>query len=204
MIGDEIRTITVSNALGVVKVDRPFGMSYSMYPIAEIQTDTVTGTAAVTCFATDTPRLYYGSAGAAASNVSLTLVNSAYTQVTETGASAANFLDTSDIAVGSRVRLASSGGSQAGTFSQNNRAPWETRTVNYVDTSTASFTVSEGFTSTNFADHPFSSAIWLELKGTTESDECSNRGLCDGEAGACKCFTGYTGAACGTQSSLAM
>jgi len=34
--------------------------------------------------------------------------------------------------------------------------------------------------------------------------ECSNRGICDRDAGVCKCFAGYTADACNLQSSLAL
>jgi hypothetical protein len=42
------------------------------------------------------------------------------------------------------------------------------------------------------------------VDGSTEAAVCSNRGLCDLGTGSCSCFTGYTGAACETQSVLAM
>lgn len=29
------------------------------------------------------------------------------------------------------------------------------------------------------------------IKGTTESEECSNRGMCDRDGGECLCFSGY-------------
>ena len=45
---------------------------------------------------------------------------------------------------------------------------------------------------------------YLGVKGTTESAECSNRGICDYGTGMCKCFGGYTGADCSTQNALAM
>lgn len=40
--------------------------------------------------------------------------------------------------------------------------------------------------------------------GTYENRVCSDRGLCDSTSGLCKCFPGYTGAACATQNVLAM
>ena len=40
--------------------------------------------------------------------------------------------------------------------------------------------------------------------GTYENSVCSDRGLCDATTGLCKCFPGYTGAACSTQNVLAM
>jgi len=40
--------------------------------------------------------------------------------------------------------------------------------------------------------------------GNTEAATCSNRGMCDSSIGKCQCFTGYTGAACDTQSVLAV
>lgn len=39
--------------------------------------------------------------------------------------------------------------------------------------------------------------------GSKENVECGDRGLCDREAGDCKCFTGYTGDSCSLQNSLA-
>jgi len=44
----------------------------------------------------------------------------------------------------------------------------------------------------------------LDGKGTTESIECGGRGLCDSEAGECKCFLGYSGVSCSEQAALAM
>merc|ERR1712185_252361 len=44
---------------------------------------------------------------------------------------------------------------------------------------------------------------WIDESGSTEQAECSNRGICDSEAGVCECFTGYPGNNCGIQSALA-
>jgi hypothetical protein len=41
-------------------------------------------------------------------------------------------------------------------------------------------------------------------EGSTESVECSNRGICDHATGLCKCFTGFTNEDCSQQNSLAM
>lgn len=40
--------------------------------------------------------------------------------------------------------------------------------------------------------------------GNKEFVTCSNRGICDFGSGLCRCFSGYTGSACETQSTLAM
>lgn len=39
-------------------------------------------------------------------------------------------------------------------------------------------------------------------RGTKESSECSGRGACDGDAGLCECYDGYTGDACELQTVL--
>lgn len=46
-------------------------------------------------------------------------------------------------------------------------------------------------------------SLW-SVDGNKEYSVCSNRGICDGSSGLCTCFTGYFGAACNTQSVLAM
>jgi len=47
-------------------------------------------------------------------------------------------------------------------------------------------------------------AYYLEGRGTHESSECGSRGLCDTEAGECKCFPGYIGLSCEHQAAIAM
>jgi hypothetical protein len=39
-------------------------------------------------------------------------------------------------------------------------------------------------------------------KGTTKNSKCSDRGMCNTESGACKCFKGCAGRACSTQNAL--
>lgn len=46
--------------------------------------------------------------------------------------------------------------------------------------------------------------LYVEGDGTHENVECGARGLCDTEAGECKCFAGYTGLACGMQNALVL
>jgi len=76
--------------------------------------------------------------------------------------------------------------------------PFEYRVVDSVSGGNT-FTVSEAFG--DLDDNKWAN-IWISEKGRTESVECSRRGSCDGETGQCTCFTGYTGAACQTQSAL--
>lgn len=47
-------------------------------------------------------------------------------------------------------------------------------------------------------------AVYRVTKGTTESIECSRRGLCNQDSGVCECFNGYTSYNCDTQNALAM
>jgi len=46
-------------------------------------------------------------------------------------------------------------------------------------------------------------AFKIENAGTSESNECSDRGLCNRESGICACFKGYTGDSCHVQNNLA-
>merc|ERR1711981_12820 len=47
-----------------------------------------------------------------------------------------------------------------------------------------------------------SCSVTEAVKGTYESDVCSNRGNCDGASGLCTCHEGYSGEACETQTVL--
>jgi hypothetical protein len=57
---------------------------------------------------------------------------------------------------------------------------------------------------TNPVDHTayFKSETTEITRGTKESTECSGRGACDGDAGLCECYDGYTGDACEVQTVL--
>merc|ERR1711907_646192 len=44
--------------------------------------------------------------------------------------------------------------------------------------------------------------VYVNGDGTHEKAECGARGLCDTEAGECKCFPGYVGLACEQQNAL--
>jgi hypothetical protein len=46
-------------------------------------------------------------------------------------------------------------------------------------------------------------AFYIDGDGTMENVECGARGLCDTEAGECKCFPGYVGLSCSQQNALA-
>jgi len=49
----------------------------------------------------------------------------------------------------------------------------------------------------------FTGNVQFNGVGTTESSECSDRGLCDRESGICVCFPGYTGNSCHIQNAAA-
>lgn len=99
-------------------------------------------------------------------------------------------MDNNDVAVTDRV-----------TLRTLNDHTYETRTVDSVSMAGGSnkyFTVSQPFT----AEHK-EKRMHLDYKGSTGSATCSGRGLCDGGAGDCQCFKGYTGQACQIQNALA-
>ena len=96
-------------------------------------------------------------------------------------------------AASTTVLIASDGVDYAG--------PFEYRVVDEVAAGAASFTVSESF---DVVDNNVWSHMWVSEKGRTESETCSRRGKCDSEKGLCECYTGYTGAACQTQSALSV
>ena len=73
-------------------------------------------------------------------------------------------------------------------------------TSNVATTAAALITGAEAFTTTEQT-----AVTWtINGKGTMEVAECGARGLCDTEAGQCKCFPGYIGLSCSTQASIAM
>jgi hypothetical protein len=53
-----------------------------------------------------------------------------------------------------------------------------------------------------YADISTTTELKQDAKGTSESSECSDRGICETDSGLCKCFGGYTGNACQKQNAL--
>lgn len=56
----------------------------------------------------------------------------------------------------------------------------------------------------NTDDADSEAVVFENAIGNYEGFECSKRGLCDSSRGTCKCFSGFTGAACEHQNALAM
>mmetsp|Transcript_23961 Transcript_23961/g.32104 ORF Transcript_23961/g.32104 Transcript_23961/m.32104 type:complete len:321 (-) Transcript_23961:106-1068(-) len=72
---------------------------------------------------------------------------------------------------------------------------------NLLDVTTGDFSASgnqPSFSTTGVS----SASCERETSGTEESDVCSGRGNCDKETGQCKCYDGYTGKSCSSQTSL--
>ena len=114
-----------------------------------------------------------------------------------------------ELKVGDRLRIVTSGRS---IESGSGVAPvWETRTIDSVvyahtpmgvipsEKSITGVTVSFGY-STGHDMKP----VFVDTSGTTESDVCSGKGLCDEEKGDCKCFSGYGDYDCSRQEVLQM
>jgi len=100
-------------------------------------------------------------------------------------------MDTSDLGINYRVSIRTV-----------NDHTYETRTVDYMNFNGEAgdnyFTVSQPFTAAHTEKR-----IHLNYKGTTGSQTCSGRGMCDGSSATCQCFKGYTGQACQIQNALA-
>jgi hypothetical protein len=128
--------------------------------------------------------------------------------------------DPSEIMIGDRIRIITSGTVVPGGEGEGVAPRWETRTVDNVvyEIGTApnvgvparkedafgekrivGVTVSFGFTAA-WQNKP----AFIDTAGTTEIIECSGRGLCDNTLGECRCFTGYTWDDCSRQEALAL
>ena len=128
--------------------------------------------------------------------------------------------DPSEIIIGDRIRIVTSGTVVPGGEGEGVAPRWETRTVDSViyeigtspnigvparkedtfgEKRIVGVTVSFGFTSA-WQDKP----AFIDTAGTTEMIECSGRGLCDQTVGECRCFTGYTWDDCSQQEALAL
>lgn len=93
--------------------------------------------------------------------------------------------------------------SNVDTIGAHKYGAFEYRVVDEIlSPATSGFTVSEVFDADDTTDEW--QYMWVSEKGRTESLECSRRGNCDGETGQCVCYTGFTGAACQTQSALSV
>jgi len=106
-------------------------------------------------------------------------------------------IDNKALAVDDRVKVLATAASHV----------YQTRTINGVlahattgDISMA--TVKDEFDNSVGVSDMVHMEAWVDESGSTEGLECGRRGMCDYDSGACQCFAGYTGAACGTQAAL--
>jgi hypothetical protein len=85
---------------------------------------------------------------------------------------------------------------------------YETRTVDKIwgsNLDVTIFSVVDAYGASGSGVHDLQDMVaWVDEKGSTESLECSRRGLCDTESGTCECFQGYAGKSCDTQNALAV
>jgi hypothetical protein len=182
-IGDEVRVVAFVDTTDTY-VSEPFENAYTQQPLAKVEFDHTSGATAdakfVSCTVTDTPRVV-GTASNAFSEATVNITDDKTVTLTNSESFLAR-----DIAIGTRVKVETSSGK------------YETRVVDYIATDRTSFTVSSAFTA-----NPTDAKIWLVGTGTTESQTCSGRGLCNGDSGVCECFAGYTLDDCSAQNALA-
>jgi len=107
---------------------------------------------------------------------------------TVTSSTAANTGNPPSIAVGTNVTASSS---NCNFF-----------VARHVITLNAMPTQSSVSTTLNYVSPVGSCSVEETTKGTQESYECSNRGACDTKSGVCKCYEGYSGQSCQTQTVL--
>jgi len=119
--------------------------------------------------------------------------------------------DAEEVHIGDRIRIRD----------DSNNAYWETRTVDSITyavaetcagytASTDKYTGSDGLCRPKIKELHFESAIvetafteiYVDNRGTTEQNTCSDRGICDESTGLCGCFRGYTDDDCSRQDAL--
>jgi len=111
----------------------------------------------------------------------------------ETGARS---FDEHDVHIGDRLRIDLTDGAE------------ETRTVDAITYANGgSATTQKSLIQKIHLDSKISTtannvAVYVDMRGTTENRECSDRGLCDQSTGICECFQGYTDDDCSRQDAL--
>jgi len=110
--------------------------------------------------------------------------------------SGARSFDEHDVIIGDRLRIDLANGAE------------ETRTVDAITYANGgAATTQKSLIQKIHLDSKISAtgnnvAVYVDMRGTTENRECSDRGLCDQSTGICECFQGYTDDDCSRQDAL--